>query len=163
MLISFTLSDAEWKKCSRGLSTLRCSWQWVSVLWAPSHLPQTYTHRKRRPGQLTQIWEESRTSPNFPLEIKAHPGKRRLETLRQCTAQSWEYKRLKNAVKSSHINRSSLATSWTDQPSLLPKMAFPKTPPSFMGDKEQSIFSNPTNSYLNLGFAVIRCGLKKFI
>lgn len=69
MLINFTLSDAEWKKCSRGLSTLRCSWQWV--LCAVGPLPSLlvmYTQEEEAWPTPSELRGEKEPAQTFPLK-----------------------------------------------------------------------------------------------
>lgn len=64
MLINFTLSDAEWKKCSKGLSTLRCSWQW-SLCCRPPPISLSHIEEGRDFTNSLQIREERRTWPRL--------------------------------------------------------------------------------------------------
>lgn len=57
--------------------------------------------------------------PDFYLEIKVHPGRRRLWILGQCPAQLTKQERLRKAVLSIHICQSSVDASWTYQASLM--------------------------------------------
>ena len=162
MLINFTLSDAEWKKCSRGLSTLRCSWQWVSVLWAPSHLSQSCTLRRGELANSLHNWEESRIQPRLSFEMKVHCGKRRLQTLRQCTSQLREQKGLGKAVKS-HLSilHDHFMEFTKISITLSPCPAFPQSPSSMRNRQQRRKCPNIINWGLNLDSAIIRCDARQ--
>lgn len=61
-----------------------------------------YTQEKETWPTPFRSERRAEASSDFSLETKVHPGRRRLQTLGQCTAQLREQEGLRKAVKSSH-------------------------------------------------------------